>query len=157
MGTIDLTGQQTFPLAREMWVLQGANWVLGYSCLGEWSCYGSGEDHRSPRVAHSGKQDGHPGFPRFHKLLPKVYLRLLCHSPTPLWPDMLWASLDMEWKRTGCFWGPQNSTNHCSSVNVSSGLRALLDRSRQLELCHRSSLVSTVDNRQKMAPCSILQ
>jgi len=125
MGTTDLVGKQTFPLAREIQVLQGANRVLGSSHLGEWSFHGSGQGHRSPRVVYSGKQDGRPGFPRLCKLLLKVHSRLLHHSSTPLWPDTLWTSLDVEWKRKDGLWGPQNSGNHCSNVNVPSGLKSL--------------------------------
>jgi len=35
-------------------------------------------------MAHSGEQDGHPGFSKLHKLLPEVHLRLFCQSSIPL-------------------------------------------------------------------------
>jgi len=35
-------------------------------------------------MAHSGEQDGRPGFSRLHELLPEVHLGLFCQSSTPL-------------------------------------------------------------------------
>jgi len=75
----------------------------------------------------------------------------------PLWPNTLWASLDVERKRAGSLWGPQNSGDHHSGVNVPLGLGALLNWSEQLGLCYRSSLVSAVGDRWKMAPRGVLQ
>jgi len=124
MGTTDLIGKQTFPSPREMWILQGANQVLGTSHFREWSFHGSSQGYRSLRVAYSRKQDRCPGFPRLRKLLPEVHSRLLCHSSTLLWPDMLWTSLNMKQKRADGLQGPQNSGDHCFSVNVSLGLRS---------------------------------
>jgi len=140
-----------------MWVLQGANWVLMSSHLKKWSFHGSSQGRRSLRVAYSRKQDGCPGVPRLCKLLLKVHLRLLCHSLILLWPNTLWTSLDMEWKRADGLRGPQNSGDHHFGVNIPSGLGALPDQSRQLRLCHRSIFVSVVDNRQKMASHGVLQ
>ena len=62
------------------------------------------------------------------------YWRFIWDFSAKAWPlfdqDMLWTSLDIEWKRAGSLWGPQNSSDHCSSINVPSGLGAFLDWSR---------------------------
>jgi len=68
--------------------------------LGERGFHGSGQGRGSPRVAHSGKQNRRPGFPRLRQLLLKVYLRFLCQSLTPLRLNALRTSLDVEWKGT---------------------------------------------------------
>ena len=156
MGVIGLAGEQTLSPPREVRVLQGVDWVLGFGHLGERSLYRSSQGCRSLRVAHSKEQDGRSDLPRLYKLLLKVHSELLYQSSTPLWLNMLQTSLDMEWKGTGSLWRPQNSGDHCSSVSVSSGIRPLPDWSRQLRLRYRNSLVSAVNEGQKMAFYSIL-
>jgi len=42
------------------------------------------QSRKSSRMAYSGEQDGRPGFPRLHELLPEVHLELFCQSSTPL-------------------------------------------------------------------------
>jgi len=76
-------------------------------------------------VAYSEKQDECPDIPRLCELLPKVHSGLLCQSSTPLRLNMLRTSLDVEWKGTGGLRGPQNGSDHCSGVNVPSGLGVL--------------------------------
>ena len=156
MGITGLVKEQTLPPPGEVRVLQGADWVLGSSHLRKRSLHGSVQGHRSLRVVHSKEQDGHSGLSRFRKLLLKVHLGLLHQGSTPLWLNMLWTSLDMGWKGTGSLWRSQNSGNHCSSISISSGIGPLLDWSRQLGLCYKSSLVPAVDEEWEMAPCSIL-
>ena len=84
MSVTGLEGEQALPPAREVQVLQATDRVLGSGHLGERSFHGSGQSHRSLKMAYSGEQDGRPGFPRLRELLPEVHLELFCQSSTPL-------------------------------------------------------------------------